>query len=139
MKQAIWGLVMAAGKAEQLSSEIETAFLYLNDRPVLAYSLEAFNQCPEIDGVVVVVSRERAESVLGMVVPRGRGVLDDEGWAVVVTYSDEGYVSDDDAANTDYDELLMSGVDRDDARHRVRDHVDDLLDAWRSGVTLLDT
>ena len=47
------------------------------------------------------------ESVLGMVVPRGRGVLDDEGWAVVVTYSDEGYVSDDDAANTDYDELLQ--------------------------------
>ena len=58
---------MAAGKAEQLSSEIETAFLYLNDRPVLAYSLAAFNQCPDVDGVVVVVSRERAESVLGMV------------------------------------------------------------------------
>lgn len=67
MKQAIWGLVMATGKDEQLSSEIETAFLYLNDRPVLAYSLEAFNQCTEIEGIVVVVSRERAESVLGMV------------------------------------------------------------------------
>lgn len=67
MKQAIWGLVMAAGKAEQISSEIETAFLYLNDRPVLAYSLAAFNQCPDIDGIVVVVRRERAESVLGMV------------------------------------------------------------------------
>ena len=67
MKQSIWGLVMATGKAEQISSEIETAFLYLNDRPVLAYSLAAFNQCPEIEGIVVVVSRERAESVLGMV------------------------------------------------------------------------
>lgn len=67
MKQTIWGLVMATGKAEQISSEIETAFLYLNDRPVLAYSLEAFNQCPDIDGIVVVVSRDRAESVLGMV------------------------------------------------------------------------
>ena len=67
MKQTAWGLVMAAGKAEQISAEIETAFLYLNDRPVLAYSLAAFNQCPEIDGIVVVVSRERAESVLGMV------------------------------------------------------------------------
>ena len=67
MKQSVWGLVMAAGKAEQLSSEIETAFLYLNDRPVLAYSLEAFNQCPDIDGIVVVISRERAESVLAMV------------------------------------------------------------------------
>lgn len=67
MKQAAWGLVMATGKAEQISSEIETAFLYLNDRPVLAYSLAAFMHCPEIDGIVVVVSRERAESVLGMV------------------------------------------------------------------------
>lgn len=67
MKQTTWGLVMAVGKAEQISSEIETAFLYLNDRPVLAYSLAAFMQCPDIAGIVVVVSRERAESVLGMV------------------------------------------------------------------------
>ena len=67
MKQMTWGLVMATGKAERISSEIETAFLYLNDRPVLAYSLSAFMQCPDISGIVVVVSRERAESVLGMV------------------------------------------------------------------------
>ena len=67
MKQTTWGLVMAAGRAERISTEIETAFLYLNDRPVLAYSLAAFMQCPDIAGIVVVVSRERAESVLGMV------------------------------------------------------------------------
>ena len=67
MKQTSWPLIMAAGKAEQISSDIETAFLYLNDRPVLAYSLAAFMQCPDISGIVVVVSRERAESVLGMV------------------------------------------------------------------------
>ena len=67
MKQTTWGLVMATGKGEQISSEIETPFLYLNDRPVLAYSLSAFMHCPEIDGIVVVVGRERAESVLGMV------------------------------------------------------------------------
>lgn len=46
------------------------------------------------------------DSVLGMVVPRGRGVLADNSWAVVVTYSDEGYVSDEDAAKIDYDDLL---------------------------------
>jgi len=67
MKQTTWGLVMATGKSEQISSEIETAFLYLNDRPVLAYSLSAFMRCADIEGIVVVVSRERAESVLGMV------------------------------------------------------------------------
>lgn len=47
------------------------------------------------------------ESVLGLVVPRGRGVLDDSGWAVVVTYSDDGYVSDEDAGSIDYAELLQ--------------------------------
>jgi 2-C-methyl-D-erythritol 4-phosphate cytidylyltransferase len=67
MKQMTWGLVMATGKGEQISSEIDTPFLYLNDRPVLAYSMAAFMQCTEIDGIVVVVGRERAESVLGMV------------------------------------------------------------------------
>jgi uncharacterized membrane-anchored protein len=46
------------------------------------------------------------ESVLGLVVPRGRGLLDDQGWAVVVTYADDGYVSDEDAAKIDYTELL---------------------------------
>lgn len=56
------------------------------------------------------------DSVLGMIVPKGRGVLDDTGWAVVVTYSDEGYVSDEDAAKIDYDELLkeMKDADKED-------------------------
>ncbi len=67
MKQMTWGLIIAIGKDEQITSDIETAFLYLNDRPVLAYSLEEFMNCPDIDGIVVVVSRDRAESVLGMV------------------------------------------------------------------------
>lgn len=40
--------------------------------------------------------------------------------------------------DTDYDDLLMSGVDRDEARRRVRDRVDAILDAWRDGATLLD-
>ena len=35
--------------------------------------------------------------------------------------------------NTDYDDLLMGGVDRADARHSVRDQVDDVLDQWRHG------
>ena len=51
------------------------------------------------------------DSVLGMVVPKGRGVLDDHGWAVVVTYSDDGYISDEDAAKIDYDDLLQDMKD----------------------------
>jgi len=34
--------------------------------------------------------------------------------------------------DTAYDQLLMSGVDRSDARQQVRDDVDDVLERWRS-------
>jgi len=46
------------------------------------------------------------ESVLGLIVPRKPDLLTDDSWAVVVTYSDEGYVSDEDAAKIDYAEML---------------------------------
>lgn len=41
--------------------------------------------------------------------------------------------------DTAYDDLLMAGVDRDEARQAVRPRVDTILDAWRSGVTTLDS
>ncbi|AEL09027.1 DUF2167 domain-containing protein [Xanthomonas campestris] len=46
------------------------------------------------------------DSVLGMIVPRTPALDAPDSWAVVVTYSDEGYVSDEDAAKIDYSELL---------------------------------
>jgi hypothetical protein len=38
----------------------------------------------------------------------------------------------------DYDDLLMSGVDRESTRARVNKHVEDVVDAWREGVVMLD-
>jgi uncharacterized membrane-anchored protein len=46
------------------------------------------------------------ESVLGLVVPANTSLLEEHSWAVVLTYSDDGHVTDEDAAGTDYDELL---------------------------------
>lgn len=51
------------------------------------------------------------EDVLGMVVPATPGLAEDGSWAVVVTYADEGYVSDEDAAKIDYDNLLKDMQD----------------------------
>lgn len=55
------------------------------------------------------------DSVLGLIVPRSPALTADDSWAVVVTYSDDGYVSDEDAHKIDYDELLgdMQGAIRD--------------------------
>jgi hypothetical protein len=40
--------------------------------------------------------------------------------------------------DTDYDDLLMSGVDRESARAQVHQRVEDVVNAWRDGVTMLD-
>jgi hypothetical protein len=40
--------------------------------------------------------------------------------------------------DTNYDQLLMSGVDRAAARDRVRQRVEDVLGAWREGIPTLD-
>lgn len=46
------------------------------------------------------------EETLGMLFPAGYTPLDDESWGVTIQYEAEGYVSDDDAADIDYAELL---------------------------------
>ncbi len=46
------------------------------------------------------------EPPLGMLLPAGRTPLDDNSWGVIITYEEDGYVKDDDAAKINYDDLL---------------------------------
>lgn len=43
---------------------------------------------------------------LGMLFPAEVGPIDRDGWGVVITYEEDGYVKDDDAAKINYDDLL---------------------------------
>lgn len=45
---------------------------------------------------------------LGMLLPVETDLFGPEGWAVVITYQEDGYVSDEDAADIDYNEMLIS-------------------------------
>lgn len=47
-----------------------------------------------------------AEKPLGMLFPVDMTPYDDNSWAVTIEYSDEGYVSDEDADDIDYDDML---------------------------------
>jgi len=66
MSQVTWGILVTCGKTEQMVSGIDVSFLDLASKPVLTYSLHAFEQCHEIAGVVVVTSSERVEQTLGL-------------------------------------------------------------------------
>ncbi len=57
-----YGLVIAAGKGGKFGSSVDRAFLSLGPKPVLAYSLLAFESCGDIDGVILVVRKDRVEA-----------------------------------------------------------------------------
>lgn len=46
------------------------------------------------------------EKSLGMIVPADFNAIGDASWAVVITYEEDGYVKDDDAASINYTDLL---------------------------------
>jgi uncharacterized membrane-anchored protein len=47
-----------------------------------------------------------ADDVLGMLVPSAVSPLSDDGWGVVITFNDDGYVNDSDAGKINYANLL---------------------------------
>jgi len=61
-----YGVIVAAGKSDRMGADVDKAFLSLGTRPVLAYSLMAFERCQDIDGVILVVRRDRVEAARAM-------------------------------------------------------------------------
>jgi uncharacterized membrane-anchored protein len=49
---------------------------------------------------------QAAEGVLGMLIPKETSPLGDDGWGVVITFDDAGFVDDKDATSMDYDKIL---------------------------------
>lgn len=51
-------IVLAAGKGRRMGTEIPKQFLHIHDKPVLFYSLHAFQTHKDIDEIVLVMSEE---------------------------------------------------------------------------------
>lgn len=62
-------------------------------------------------------------SSLGMLIPKGTSPMDEDAWAVIISYDEDGYVKDDDAAKIDYDDLLkkMKKDTREASEERVKE------------------
>lgn len=96
-KQFVQSLQFRSGEIAvpqaQAHFRLGSQFRYL-DKPDARRVLEEFWGNPPDD------------DVLGLVVPAATPLDSEQSWAVVVTYSDEGYVTDEDAAKIDYAKLL---------------------------------
>jgi len=60
----------------------------------------------DTDRVIQAWGNPPSPNTLGMLFEDRTSLFDDAGWAVVVTYTEDGHVDDDDAGDIDYDELL---------------------------------
>ena len=52
-------IILAAGKSERMGGGVDKAFLSLVDKPVVAWSLLAFERCADIDRIVLVVRKDQ--------------------------------------------------------------------------------
>ena len=55
----ITAIILAAGKSERMGAGTDKAFLNLGPKPVVAWSLLAFEHCAEIDNIVLVVRKDQ--------------------------------------------------------------------------------
>jgi 2-C-methyl-D-erythritol 4-phosphate cytidylyltransferase len=56
------GIIVAGGKSERMGTDIDKAFLSLGTKPVVLYSLFAFEKCRDIDEVILVVRKDRIDA-----------------------------------------------------------------------------
>ncbi len=52
-------IIVAAGKSERMGANVDKAFLSLVNKPVVAWALLAFERCPDVDRIVLVVRKEQ--------------------------------------------------------------------------------
>lgn len=52
-------IIVAAGKSTRMGSGADKAFLSLGSKPVVAWSLLAFERCHQVDAIVLVVRKEQ--------------------------------------------------------------------------------
>lgn len=59
-----WAIVLACGKDQEIGAGIDVAFLALGSRPIVARSIQTLEQNPLIEGIILVVRKERVDSAL---------------------------------------------------------------------------
>ncbi|MBQ1569280.1 MAG: 2-C-methyl-D-erythritol 4-phosphate cytidylyltransferase [Kiritimatiellae bacterium] len=69
-------IILAAGKSERMGPGTDKAFLSLVNKPVLAWSLLAFERCADIDRIVLVVRKDQQVAAKAVVKMFGISKLD---------------------------------------------------------------
>ncbi len=59
-------IVLASGKSTRMGGAVDKCFLSLGERPVVAWSLLAFEACPDINRIILTVRKEQVTAAWGI-------------------------------------------------------------------------
>jgi uncharacterized membrane-anchored protein len=71
-------------------------------------------------------------NLVGMIVPTEASVIGPDGWGIVVSYTEDGHIEDEDAEDIDYDELMEDMKEGDKADNEAR-RAEGYGEAWLVG------
>ncbi|MFO1436613.1 MAG: DUF2167 domain-containing protein [Gammaproteobacteria bacterium] len=104
-----------AESAEQMAAKLESSLKYQTGEIKLSDGLATLRLPAEFRYLDPEQTKKLLEEgwgnpdgggTLGMIVPSATSPMSDNGWGVIVTYEENGYVSDKDADSINYDDLL---------------------------------
>jgi 2-C-methyl-D-erythritol 4-phosphate cytidylyltransferase len=58
LKQRAFALIPAAGMGKRMGASINKQYLQLAGKPIVAHTLEVFQRCPSIDGIILVIPED---------------------------------------------------------------------------------
>ncbi|MBQ8148482.1 MAG: 2-C-methyl-D-erythritol 4-phosphate cytidylyltransferase [Lachnospiraceae bacterium] len=61
MKEQVSAIVLAAGQGKRMNSQVQKQFMLLQNKPVLYYSLKCFQECEEIQRIILVTGENEIE------------------------------------------------------------------------------
>ncbi|QXI30263.1 DUF2167 domain-containing protein [Pseudomonas vanderleydeniana] len=107
LKQQHGNITLPGGIA---SLQLNNEFYYLSPSDTERLLTEAWGNPP-------------GHKTLGMIIPTAVSPLADNGWGVIISYKNDGHISDDDAAKIDYADLLkqMKADDEEDNKERRKE------------------
>lgn len=70
MRETFAAVILAAGQGKRMGTDVPKQYLEIGGKPVLAYSLQAFQVCPCLDEIVLVTGREDLTRVKEEIVGR---------------------------------------------------------------------
>ena len=66
-KKTVTAIILVAGNSIRYGKNVNKNFEILNGKPILAYSLEAFNQNPYIDNIIVTIKENELNEVKNII------------------------------------------------------------------------